>query len=144
MHFSARDETEQQFQIAPMIDVVFILLIFFIATYATAQEEKLLDICLPTAASGKDETRTLREIVVNLNAKGEIFVNRRRYLLPELEARLRKLAEFAADPGVIIRADGNCAYHHVVQIMDLCARNKVRRVFFTATPPPEAGDGRAE
>ena len=144
MDFSARGDLDHQFQIAPMIDIVFILLIFFIATYATAQEEKLLDIQLPTATGGKDEARSLREIVVNLSDKSEIFVNRRRYALPELEARLRKLSEFAADPGVIIRADGSCAHRHVVQIMDLCARCKIRRVFFTATPPPEAGGAHAE
>ncbi len=134
MNFSARDSGDSQFQIAPMIDIVFILLIFFIATYALARDEKLLDVKLPEANSGRAEERQLREVMVNLAADGQIVVNRRPYTAVELEERLRRLAELTADPGVIIRADGNCAHRHVVTVMDVCARVGITRVLFSALP----------
>ena len=135
MNFSSRAEVEPQFQIAPILDIVFILLIFFVATYAVAQDEKLLDINLPASHSGKEEIHTYEEIVVNLTAQGEIFVQRQRYTLAELDSRLLRLRQFAPDPVVIIRADGACPHRHVVEVMDLCARHRVRRIYFTATPP---------
>lgn len=145
MNFSGEKETETQFQIAPMIDIVFILLIFFVATYAVAQEEKLLNITLPEAGSATDTARSLREVVVNLGADGRIFVNRRQMTPEGFERRLAQLMEFAeslkqagevgAEPGVIIRADAECPHKHVVAVMDTCARIKIRRVFFSTVSP---------
>ncbi len=144
MNFSSPDQSDKQFQIAPMIDVVFILLIFFIATYVAAQDEKLLDITLPESPSAKQAARSQQEIVVNLNAAGEIFIRNRRFSHKDLERRLAQLMEFStaaaragggpADPGVIIRAHAECAHKHVVAVMDVCAREQVgiRRVFFSA------------
>ncbi len=141
MNFSRREDAETQFQLAQMIDIVFILLIFFVATYAVAQEEKLLNIALPEAGSAEDTARSLREIVVNLNMDGEIFVNRQRFTPEKFERRLAQLMEFAeslkrggetgVEPGVIIRADAECPHKYVVLVMDTCARVKIRRVFFS-------------
>ena len=132
MNFQSRGAAEEQFQIAPMIDIVFILLVFFVVTYAVAREERLLSVRLPEAQAAQPEKRSQEEIMVNLNAGGVIVVNRQ-VLTPEaLESRLRKLSSFLEDPGVIIRADGACAHEHVVRVMDICARNDVPRVYFSA------------
>jgi len=138
MNLGGRDGSDNQFQIAPMLDIVFILLVFFVAAYAVIQEEKQLDIQLPKAQSGAPERRNLLDVMVNLNDKGECFVNRQKVSLEVLERRLNRLSEFArmpgatGEPGVIIRADGKCEHRYVVQIMDLCARAKIRRVFFSS------------
>lgn len=141
MNFSGRNPNDDQFQIAPMIDIVFILLIWFVVSYAAAQDEKMLDINLPEASAAKEVSRSLREIVVNLDADGGIFVNRRALSPEDLERRLRRLMDFSrsmreegvesAEPGVIIRAHAECAHKHVIEVMDICARAEIRRVFFS-------------
>ncbi len=131
MRFSARDKPDEQFQIAPMMDVVFLLLIFFIATYAASQEEKLLNIKLPKSTAAEDEVRSTRETIVNLDAQGNLTLYRRRIDPAELETRLKLLRSFTDDPGVIIRADGDCPHRYVIMVMDLCARTRIRRVFFS-------------
>ncbi len=147
MNFSSHNDTEHDdaFQIAPMIDIVFILLIFFVAAYAVEQQEKLLDINLPDANSAKDEGRSMRDIVVDLNAEGKIFLYRKERSPAYLETRLKRLAEFArnrdAKPGVIIRADGNCDHKYVVRVMDICARAEVTRVFFSTISAQDTGAG---
>jgi biopolymer transport protein ExbD len=141
MHFFGREESEARFQIAPMIDIVFILLVFFVATYAVQQHERLLDIELPEASEGADPKRSMRDIVVDLNAEGRIFLYRRERSPAYLEQRLRTLTEFAdasgGNPGVIIRADGACDHRHVVRVMDICRHARVRRVFFSTLSQEE-------
>lgn len=144
MNLGGRGGSEEQFQIAPMIDIVFILLIFFIATYAAAQNEKRLDVILPVAGSATDEVRTVQEIVVNLTANGEIYVNRQKMEPAQLRARLERMMAFfrgqdgsvEGEPGVIIRAHADCAHKHVIAVMDICKSKTVgiRRVFFSTIP----------
>jgi biopolymer transport protein ExbD len=133
VNFGGRNPAEDQFQIAPMIDVVFILLIWLVVGYAAQREEKNLEINLPdNASAAKPERRSAEDLLVNLDAKGRIEVERRGYTPERLEERLRKLSAFVDSPGVIIRADAECAHKHVVQVMDICERVEIRRVFFSA------------
>ena len=128
---------DSSFQLAPMIDIVFVVLVFFVATYAVSREEKLLGLDLPKATSGQPEFRQRQQIVVNLDAAGNAFVERRAFAMPLLERRLAQLAAFAApggEPSVIIRADADCKHRFVVQVMDLCARSGIKNVHFSILP----------
>lgn len=150
MNLGGRQDSQEQFQIAPMIDIVFILLIFFVATYAAAQNEKMLDIKLPSSGAATDEARKLHEIVVNLTANGDIYVNRRKMTPEQLRTRLTRLMQFhhesgadgdaASEPGVIIRAHAECAHKYVIAVMDICKSESVgiRRVYFSTTPATES------
>ena len=137
MDFRASEQDESPgFQLAPMIDIVFVILIFFVATYAVTREEKLLGLNLPATTSGQPESRQRQQILVNLDKDGGIFIERRQ-LQPEiLERRLRQLAAFAGSeetkPTVIIRADGDCTHRKVIEVMDLCARAGISQVHFSA------------
>jgi len=143
MNFSGRGEVENQFQLAPMIDIVFLLLVFFIAVYAVEQRERLLNINLPEASAAQEEGRSMRDIVVDIDAGGRIFLYHAERTPEYLENRLRLLGEFAGSrgekPGVIIRADGACDHKHVVRVMDICARADVARVFFSTVAMPQDG-----
>ncbi len=138
MNLGEREE-EAAFQIAPMIDTVFILLVFFVATYAAAQEERLLDLTLPAAGAAQEERQSPSEIVVNLNAEGEIFIHNHHLASGAFAARMKKLSAFVEDPGVIIRADRACPHGAVVNVMDICRGAGVRRIAFSALPEPESG-----
>lgn len=125
------------FQLAPMVDIVFVVLVFFVATYAVSKEEKLFGLDLPKASSGEAEFRQRQQIVVNLDAEGKVFIARRAFAMLALENRLQLLAATSRPDGelsVIIRADAACQHRHVVQVMDICARAGIKSVHFSALP----------
>ena len=75
MNFRKRVAAElPQFQVTPMIDVVFLLLCFFITTAVFSQWENEVDIVLPTAQSGKLPDRLPGEVVVNVSRDGTVTI----------------------------------------------------------------------
>ena len=54
------------FQLAPMIDIVFLLLIFFLVTYQITEQEKEMQVAVPTSEEGANKARVANEIVINL------------------------------------------------------------------------------
>lgn len=129
-------EDEPGFQLAPMIDIVFVVLVFFVATYAVTREEKMLGLNLPETTSGQPEFRQRQQILLNLDKTGAVFIERRKLAPEVLEQRLRQLVLFAADdearPAVVIRADGECPHRRVMEVMDLCARAGISQVHFSS------------
>lgn len=148
MNFQGRAAADEQFQLAPMIDIVFLLLIMFVAAYAAAQEERMLGVNLPAAETAKEQGRSAEDVVVDLNAKGEIFLYRKQRSPEYLENRLRSLVQFARDahqePGVIIRADGLCSHRYVVRLMDICGKAGVDRIMFSTISEGRGGEPDAE
>lgn len=131
MNFRPNDEAQHEFQIAPLIDIVFLLLIFFIATYALAQIERELDVKLPDSKSAEQQVSRLNDLVVNIGPDGNIVVNRQALETADLLQRLQRLATFGTVPNVIIRADEACQHKFVVRVMDVCAAANVQNIYFS-------------
>jgi biopolymer transport protein ExbD len=63
-------------QLAPLVDVLFLLVIFFAVTFQYAKEEQVMDVSVPAADEGKEkESRNVGEIIINIKKDGEIIVN---------------------------------------------------------------------
>ena len=85
-----RDTNVQQgaeLELAPMVDVVFLLLIFFIVTWQFARFERDMDISVPAAEETTDEPRNVGEIIVNVREDGSIVLNGLEVSEEELLAR---------------------------------------------------------
>jgi biopolymer transport protein ExbD len=109
--------------LTPLIDVVFLLLIFFLVTSQFEEEERRLNIVLPSATSAAPMVYRPREIIVDVDADGEIYLRGQPTNYEELERLLvAAVAENAANQSVIIRADGGVSFQPVVSVMDLCNR----------------------
>jgi biopolymer transport protein ExbD len=65
------------FQIAPMVDIVFLLLIFFLVTWNFARNETELDVKVPTAKEGKESRRAVGEGIIHVKSDGSIIMNLR-------------------------------------------------------------------
>jgi biopolymer transport protein ExbD len=120
----------------PLIDVVFLLLIFFLVATRFEEEERQLDIVLPQASEAQPLTSVPRELYINVDQKGNFTVNGRRLTERELFGGLRQAA--ANNPGqqtVIIRADKRCELEYVVTAMDLCNKAKIRDYRLTTAGP---------
>lgn len=124
------------FQLAPMIDVVFLLLCFFITSQLFAQWETEIDITLPTAETGQVPERLPGEIIVNIRADGDIVVNARTLSRDQLGDMLGRVAELFPGQPVLIRADRLTSYEHIVHVLDLCRQADIWNISF-ATGTPE-------
>ncbi len=125
-------------QIAPMIDVVFLLLIFFIVTWNFSRYETELDVTVPVAREGKESRRSVGEIIVNVKADGQILVNRQKLDDQQLLAKLQQIAALYPDQAVILRGDQNVSYNHIVNVLDICREAKIWNILFATSKPETA------
>ncbi len=103
-----------------MLDVIFLLLCFFVTASVFSQWESEVTISLPSASSSEALGRLPGEVILNVSKDGSITVNARRLALADLEDRLRKVAEFYPGQPVVIRADRETAYSSLMSVIDTC------------------------
>ena len=125
-------------QLAPLIDVVFLILIFFLVTSVFGVYESEMDITLPTAASATPLERTQGEIIINVRADGGIVVNDRIIAPEELDAVLKRVAEYFPGGAVIVRGDEAATLGNAVRVLDACRKADIQNVSFAAVPQASA------
>jgi len=124
---------DQSFQIAPMIDVIFLLLTFFVASQIFSQWETEIDITLPTAQSSEQPDRIPGEITINIRTDGAVVVNQVRMDEPALDSLLNRIVDQFSDWAVLIRADKDTRYEDVINVLDACRRADIWNVSFATT-----------
>lgn len=126
------------FNMTPLIDVVFLLIIFFLVSSHLAQQETQLELDLPAASSGHQETPDpTARVTINLLPDGRFLLGSDEVALAELRSRLQvERQETAGDLEVRLRADRHLAYRHVEPILMACAKAKIWNVSFAVFPRP--------
>jgi biopolymer transport protein ExbD len=124
------------FNMTPMIDIVFLLIIFFILSSHFARQETQLELSLPAAASGQeaavDETR---RVTVNVSPDGQLQLAGATVDAAELEQKIQYESQRGGgDLEVRIRSDRQAPYHYVEPILLACARAGVWKVTFAVVP----------
>jgi len=142
MKFGRRFQEEPEpLAMAPLIDIVFLTLVFFMVTTAFGALETEIDISLPTADTGQPSERMQGEIFVNLLADGSIVVNDRQMDVPELQQVLDRIAEYFPGGAVIIRGDREAHLGKVIEILDACRKADIQNIAFAALgPESESGE----
>ncbi len=126
------------FQSAPLIDILLVLLLYFIITWNFALTESQLDVAVPSAREGREAPRAIGQLIVNVRADGDILVNRRVLAPDELEGILMRLAQDFPDQAVVLRGDEDADYRSIVRVLDICRSANIWNVAFaTAAPQPE-------
>jgi biopolymer transport protein ExbD len=113
--------------LTPLIDVVFLLLIFFLVATRFSEEERELDVVLPKASEAKPLIVKPKELIVNVTARGEYYVAGKVVDEVGLERALRQ--SWASNPGrqqVVIRADKESKTKHIALVMNLCNKANIR------------------
>ncbi len=103
-----------------MLDVIFLLLCFFVTASVYSQWESEINIQLPTATSAEEPDRLPGEIVANVAKDGTVRVNGADVSLMQLHDRLAKIARYYPGQAVIIRADRETSYEALVAVIDAC------------------------
>lgn len=115
-------------RIAPLIDVVFLLLVFFLVATTFYESEKDITIRLAEATEGAERGRTPDLLVVNIGESGVLVVNQRVYSLDDLEQHLRENKRRFPALAAIIRCDRRARHADFVKVLNLCERTGVRQV----------------
>src|SRR6476660_5177233 len=98
------------FQIAPMVDVLLVLLCFFILTWNFARKEMELDVKVLTAENGGEPSLDINQTVLNLKADGSLVMNTKVVTYDELFEKMAALSKINKDYAIILRGDENVPY----------------------------------
>src|SRR5213082_3275461 len=115
-------------QLAPLVDVLLLLLIFFLLTFNAARNENELDVKVPKATAAKEKTSPIGDVVVNVKTDGNVVVNRRTLSPPELTELLKGLVQLNADQAVVIRGDETGAYRNIICVLNICSEAGITNV----------------
>ena len=116
----------------PLIDVIFILIVFFLVGSTFAEMEKDLDIKLPTGETSEENKVVKRDLVINVRQDGVIVVNAEMLSLEMLESKIAELVAKDPDQVIQIRADAMAYHKYTVSVMDLCQKHKIRTITIAA------------
>ena len=123
MHFRREQEENYSLELTPLIDVVFLLLIFFMVSTAFVDFPRRMDITLPTSKAASDDD-VVKNLEIEMTRDKKIFIRGHRTSLKQLEASLAALKK-PQDVKTIIRADKDILYGDVVKVMGLLQAARV-------------------
>jgi len=128
------------FNMTPMIDVVFLLIIFFLVSSHLAKQEAQMELPLPVAESGSKQVEEEgRRVTVNVLGDGKLLLAGKAVRPAELAARLGdRISDAGSDLEVRIRSDRSVPYRYVEPIMLACARSGIWNVTFAVYRPEDA------
>jgi len=125
--------------ITPLIDIVFLLLIFFMVMTRFDEEDYKLDVVLPTASEAQPLISQPRELFINIAENGGYFVRGEAMTIEEIETLLQQTAADNPASMVIIRADKDSKLEFSVQVMNACNKAELMNYSLsTATLQAEA------
>jgi len=132
---SVRDRKPISMNMTPMIDVVFLLIIFFLVSSHLAQQETQLELDLPTATTGTEANNTQNQrITINLTSDGQVLLGADVAEPNQLTSRLTHEREKSTTPlEVRIRADHSIDFGNVKPVLVACAKAGVWDVTFAVT-----------
>lgn len=118
------------FQIAPMIDITWILIIFFMVTSRLVDDQFAQEVDLPLATLGDIPADVSDREVITIDAQGKYFLGSQPCDLAELTRHLKTRLEVAAPMKVYIRADHATLAKQIKQVMNACAEASAVEVIF--------------
>lgn len=122
------EDDSAEVSMSPLIDCVFLLLIFFLVSTMTKKEDRDIDITLPQSNSAEKLLPSDDEIVIGVNAEGNLFLNGAQTSIMRLHVDLREIALHSPEQYVRLDSDAATPLHRVVEILDLCQFNNLKNV----------------
>lgn len=121
--------------LTPVIDIMLLLLIFFMVATEFADEEKLIQISLPTSSDAAALTSLPDPATVNVTAAGEVFLQGEPVKVPDLEQRLAAMRQNYPGQAVLIRGDGSTTYQRITDVLAAVKRAGIASVSLASRSP---------
>ena len=116
-HFLDFEEDNIQINILPMIDIIFVILSFFIVSSLYLVKLETIPVNLPSAETSNQEKVSL--IVVTLNLENKVFIDEKFIDISKLENEIRSKLRVSKNKKVVLRADKGIKYGKVISILDI-------------------------
>lgn len=121
--------------LTPMIDCVFLLLIFFLVASTLKKSEKQIAIELPAASSAVTQQRLPEVLTITINPAGEIWINGNQVLSETLLTQVQGLTDGQTDIPIRIEADRQTPYEYVMRVLDQLQIGGFRQVGLITRSP---------
>jgi biopolymer transport protein ExbD len=113
--YTSIDEEESVIDMTPMLDIVFIMLIFFIVTTSFVKESGIT-VSRPSAQTAAEDKKG--NIMVAIKPNGEIWIDKRAVDIRSVRANIEKLKAESPESGVVLQADTDSRTGILVKVMD--------------------------
>lgn len=140
LNLTGQSSDDEEFQMAPMIDIVFLLLIYFMVTTTLLKQEADLGMQLPGKVQQREPVKMPDEQIIEVRADGRIILNGQVFdavdsrEMPELTAtltRFKQSSDLTGTPAMItIQADNDSVHQRAIDVMNACAAAGIRSVSF--------------
>src|SRR5262245_54549036 len=114
-----------------MIDVLFLLIIFFMVATKFDEMERNVEVAVPEVAQAGEGTRPQKPLVVTVQQDGRVELDGTVATIDELTARLKSARTPLTEPTVIIRGDAKCAFQHIASALAACRQAGVSELGIT-------------
>lgn len=134
MNLRPRRAEPPRVDITPLIDVVFLMLIFFMVS-TTFDKETQLKVDLPEASAIENAQQPAEKIEITIDAQGQYYVNERELVKHDaatLHRTLQKIADGRADLPVIVSGDRNAPLQSMMTVLDVAAQLDLSHLSFVA------------
>ncbi len=125
------------FQIAPMVDVVFVLMLFFMASAGSQIVERELNISLPSGAAAAPGATQKTPIILDISADGQVVGNNTSFGTPtdrallSLRDWLKATQGFGGEDPVIIRPNSETKHERIIDVLNACAAAGIKNLTFS-------------
>ncbi|HEY4231865.1 MAG TPA: biopolymer transporter ExbD [Lacipirellulaceae bacterium] len=125
MPLKTHQDEQPQLNLTPMIDVLFLLIMFFMVAARFNDMERNIEVQVPQVAEAGDAVSPPQPRVINVFADGRIDLDGLAVTLSELTTRLAAAHTSSGDPSVIVRGDAACPFQHVASALGACRAAKI-------------------
>lgn len=127
--------------LVPLMDVLFILIIFFVITFSMSRMETEVNISVPASESTDKALQDVGQIVVNVRADGTLVVQQQELTEDQLQQKLATIASVNVKQAIVVRGDKTTQYDHIFRVLDLCRKVGLYHVSFASSQAtaPKAG-----
>ncbi|MBU6301035.1 MAG: biopolymer transporter ExbD [Verrucomicrobia bacterium] len=122
-------------QLAPMVDVVFLLLMYFVVSWNFAKFESEVNISVPKAEDSEPSRQSPAELVIGVAPDGSVTVNNQQLSKEMLFEKLTRVASLFPGQAVRLRGNGEAEFTHVMAVLDLCQKAGIWNVAFASDQP---------
>ncbi len=119
---------EPGLNLTPMIDIVFLLIIFFMVGARFTEEDTEYEVELPTVSEAQPLTSLPDELVINIMLDGKVIVKGKELTMEELESILVEARKNYSEQSVLVRGAGEGTFQNVMSVLEICNRAKISNV----------------
>jgi len=122
------DYEEPQLILTPMVDIVMLIMIFFMVSTEFRRRESKYEIQLPKVAEAQPLTALPDELTVNVTSDGKIYLGADEKTVDQLEQELTAAQQRYANQVVVIRGDGEGLYQPIMTVLNVCHRARITQI----------------